>query len=114
MVHESHLKHRLVACLGDSITYGWPCQEGSYPSFLGNTFGDKWEVANYGLPGATAATVSFKPYLTSREFAKSLENCADIGVLMLGTNDVLGRLKLEEFRLGLRSIVLKYMNSCRP
>ncbi|MDQ3813038.1 MAG: hypothetical protein M3347_03705, partial [Armatimonadota bacterium] len=45
-----------VASVGDSITYGSGIQDrehNSYPAQLGAMLGEKWEVRNFGVSGAT-------------------------------------------------------------
>src|SRR4051812_45583234 len=54
-----------VACVGDSITFGHRVpdpEHNSYPAQLAAMLGDKWEVRNFGVNGATALKNGTKPY----------------------------------------------------
>lgn len=55
-----------VACVGDSITYGSGIKVrsgDSYPAQLATMLGDKWQVRNFGVGGATMLKSGDKPYL---------------------------------------------------
>lgn len=51
-VHQSSKKLIKVACVGDSITFGGGGRE-SYPHYLQQCLGERFEVGNFGLNGAT-------------------------------------------------------------
>lgn len=79
-----------VACVGDSITFGSHVTDrdkNSYPAVLQKLLGEKYQVANFGVSGATLLKKGDKPYWTQPEFAKSDDFAPDIVVIMLGTND---------------------------
>lgn len=79
-----------VACVGDSITYGFTSSNAalhSYPSQLQNLLGDGYEVSNYGKTGYTLMKSGDKPYWGTTEHTNSLNSNPDIVILMLGTND---------------------------
>ena len=57
-----------VACVGDSITFGYGISnrdKNSYPAKLQNLLGDGFEVQNFGLSGARVTQDSGKPYYGS-------------------------------------------------
>ena len=54
-----------VACVGDSITYGFGISDrerDSYPAQLQRDLGEAWQVRNFGSNGATALERGTKPY----------------------------------------------------
>ena len=81
---------KIMACLGDSITYGYVTKQGGqyenpYPKLLKETLGLK-ECYNYGRGGSNLATYngSIKPFT---ERVKELPLNLDIITVMGGTND---------------------------
>ena len=79
-----------IACVGDSITFGSHVtgrDQNSYPAVLQKLLGEKYQVANFGVSGATLLKKGDKPYWTQAEFAKSDDFAPDVVVIMLGTND---------------------------
>lgn len=79
-----------VACVGDSITYGygiknWP--DNNYPKLLQNLLGDNYSVENFGVSGSCAANKHYLPYKKTKTYIESLEYKADILIFMLGSND---------------------------
>lgn len=79
-----------VACVGDSITYGFGVQNWykyTYPKELQKMLGDGYHVKNFGYSGATAMSTTKKPYTKQDVYKKSLEYLPDIVVIMLGSND---------------------------
>lgn len=83
-------KQTKVACVGNSITYGYtladPATE-SYPSQLQQLLGDTYEVGNFGKSGATLLNKGHRPYMQQQEFKKALAFAGDIVVIHLGIND---------------------------
>ena len=80
-----------VLCIGDSITFGQGVlmnrEKEGFPAFLAEKLGNEYQVFNYGLCNRTLASTSDLPY-PKEAFAKaSLEQDADIIIIMLGTND---------------------------
>ena len=79
-----------VACIGDSITWGFtllnPWKQ-SYPAQLQGLLGDGYEVGNFGYNDASARFDADTPYVRKGVYRKSLEWNPDIVLLMLGTND---------------------------
>lgn len=79
-----------VACIGNSITYGSLVpdrEQNCYPSRLQQMLGDKYEVGNFGRPGATLVVKGHNPYTASQEYRNALAFDADIAVIHLGIND---------------------------
>ncbi len=87
----------VVACVGDSITYGHGASDRgktSYPAQLQALLGDDWDVRNFGHNARTALdegkeTNRPEPmgYRKSPEFAKAKDAAPDVVLFMLGTND---------------------------
>ncbi|MDE3213181.1 MAG: sialate O-acetylesterase, partial [Bacteroidota bacterium] len=79
-----------VACLGNSVTYGYhlPHREiQSYPAQLQNLLGDNYLVKNFGHNGATLLKNGHNPYYKTPEFVEALEWRPDITIIHLGLND---------------------------
>ena len=79
-----------VACVGNSITYGTGIKDrahDSYPSQLQRMLGDRYEVGNFGKPGATLLYHGHRPYVKQKEFKEALAFKGDIAVMHLGIND---------------------------
>ena len=79
-----------VACVGDSITYGFGIPNRgkySYPAVLQDLLGDGYCVNNYGYSGRTASDSGDRPYRAENLFQKALDFRPDIVIMMLGSND---------------------------
>lgn len=80
-----------VLCIGDSITYGQGVigsrKENSYPAFLAEKLGSEYQVKNYGLCNRTLVSDGQMPYGAEDFAEESLNEDADIVIIMLGTND---------------------------
>ena len=79
-----------VACAGDSITYGAGLPDRdhqSYPYLLGELFGARAVVANFGRNAATLMTAGDLPWRTRPEATALRGFAPDVVVLALGTND---------------------------
>ena len=87
----------VVACVGDSITYGHGASDRartSYPAQLQALLGDGWKVLNFGHNARTALDEGKEwngqggmGYRKSPEFAKAKDCKPDVVLFMLGTND---------------------------
>ena len=79
-----------VACIGDSITWGFtllnPWKQ-SYPALLREMLGEGYEVRNFGYNDASARFDADMPYVDKRVYRESLAWNPDVVLLMLGTND---------------------------
>jgi len=79
-----------VACIGNSVTYGYglkyPSTQ-SYPVQLQKMLGEKYQVKNFGHSGATLLRKGHNPYYKTKEFAEALKLVPDIAIIHLGLND---------------------------
>src|SRR5262245_38214685 len=79
-----------IACVGDSITYGYglgnPSTE-SYPARLQAALGAAHMVQNFGVSGTTLLKKGDAPYWNTAQFGTSGSFGPDVVVIMLGTND---------------------------
>ncbi len=101
-----------VACIGDSITWGFtllnPWKQ-SYPALLQEKLGEGYEVRNFGYNDASARFDADTPYVHKRVYRESLAWNPDIVLLMLGTNDTKTRnWDPDIFRRDYRKIVESY------
>ena len=84
---------KLVACVGDSITYGSGISNrdyNSYPAQLGRIlqmFDNEWQTQNFGVSGATLLRNADKPYVQQSAYNQVLSARPDAVIIMLGTND---------------------------
>lgn len=85
-------KKILIACMGDSITYGLGVkltrETDSYPVILSRMLGADYKVVNYGVSGVTLQDEGDHPYRQTGQIAASLKRRPDYVFIMLGTNDV--------------------------
>jgi lysophospholipase L1-like esterase/nitroreductase len=87
----------VVACVGDSITYGHGASDRgskSYPAQLQALLGEGWDVRNFGRNACTALDEGKefngqggKGYRKAPEFPKAKDAKPDVVLFMLGTND---------------------------
>lgn len=84
---------RLIACVGDSITYGSGISDrlrDGYPAQLERMlkeFDPAWEVENFGVSGATLLSKGDKPYIRESAYQSARASNPDIVIIKLGTND---------------------------
>lgn len=79
-----------VACIGNSVTYGYGLKDPStqsYPSQLQSMLGGKYEVKNFGHNGATLLRKGHNPYYKTKEFKEAIQFIPDIAIIHLGLND---------------------------
>jgi acyl-CoA thioesterase-1 len=79
-----------VACVGDSITYGYGIKNrvrASYPAQLGRMLGATWEVRNFGVSGATMLKNGDLPYWDQQAFKDLPAYNPNVIIIKLGTND---------------------------
>lgn len=79
-----------VACIGNSITYGAGIENRdslSYPAQMQRILGDKWEVKNFGVGGATMLRKGNKPYWKQTALVDAMRFNPNLIVIKLGTND---------------------------
>ena len=83
----------LVACVGDSITYGSGISDrtrNSYPAQLERILRQydlDWEVRNFGVSGATLLRSGDRPYVLEGAYTSAKASGSDIVIIKLGTND---------------------------
>jgi len=84
---------KLVACVGDSITYGSGISDrlrDGYPAQLERMlkeFDPAWEVENFGVSGATLLSKGDLPYIRQSAYQNARASNPDIVIIKLGTND---------------------------
>ena len=79
-----HRKKIKVACVGNSITYGYtlPDREtNAYPAKLQKMLGDDYVVGNFGKSGATLLNKGHRPYMQQEEYHKAIDFAGDIVVI---------------------------------
>lgn len=79
-----------VACVGNSVTYGYGLPEREsqcYPFLLQQMLGEKYEVGNFGHSGATLLQHGHRPYVQQKAYQEALDFKADMVVIHLGLND---------------------------
>ena len=72
---ENYSETIRVACIGDSITYGYSIKNRTkdcYPAQLGRMLGDEWQVRNFGVSGATLLKKGDLPYWDQQAFKDTL------------------------------------------
>ena len=84
---------RLVACVGDSITYGTGISNRNYNSYPAQLAGflqevdNKWETQNFGVSGATLLKKTNKPYVEESLYKRALASEPEVVIVQLGSND---------------------------
>jgi len=79
-----------VACMGDSITYGYSLSDPgvySYPARLQGLLPAGYTATNYGASGKTLLFNSGASYITNSNYTNAVNSEPDIIVIILGTND---------------------------
>ena len=87
-----------VACIGDSITYGFGLkdrQKECYPAQLQKLLGDDYEVKGFGRNGACIRKNGGLPYMSTIEFFRAIDWDADAYIICLGTNDLVNKIDDE-------------------
>ena len=80
-----------IACVGDSIVYGYGVEKhidtDAWPSVLQKMLGNAFQVRNYGLCGTGAIAENGLPYWKTLRYRQSLLDQPEIVLILLGTND---------------------------
>ena len=79
-----------VACIGNSVTYGYGHQypeQTSYPTQLSQMLGEEYEVRNFGHSGATLLFRGHRPYIQQQAWRNALSFAPDKAIIHLGLND---------------------------
>lgn len=109
-----------VACVGDSITYGYGLEDiknDSYPAILGKMLGPRYEVKNFGRNGAGLWKGGAFPYTSTIEYFRAVDYDADIYVICLGTNDLVQTLDckfIKAFTEDLNALVHSFEERSAP
>ena len=101
-----------IACVGDSITWGFTIvnrRKYSYPALLQQRLGAEYEVRNFGYNDASARFDADTPYIKKSVYQESLDWNPNVVLLMLGSNDTKKRnWDPEIFRRDYKRIVESY------
>ena len=87
---DAAAKPQLLACVGDSITYGLGLADPAtqaWPALLGQQLGDEWGVMDLGVSGTTLCAEGMHPYLETGELARLEGAQPALITIMLGSND---------------------------
>ena len=92
MVPEPNPKKIRIACIGDSITFGAGVlfsgrEKKVWTALLNGMIGEKYQILNYGISGATLQREGDKSYRDFPHLEKAKEAAPSVYLLMLGTND---------------------------
>ncbi|MGQ1785338.1 GDSL-type esterase/lipase family protein [Saccharicrinis sp. GN24d3] len=88
--HTQTNKTIKVACIGNSITFGYGIKDrlkDAYPVQLGRMLGENYVVRNFGVSGRTLLSKGNMPYIKTGAYQQALEFNPDIVIIKLGTND---------------------------
>jgi lysophospholipase L1-like esterase len=79
-----------IACIGNSITYGFgidSVEQNSYPAQLQQILGKGYDVRNFGVSSRTLLNKGDHPYQREKAWRDALAFQPDIAIVKLGTND---------------------------
>ena len=79
-----------VACIGNSVTYGYGHKNPaatSYPTQLGKMLGEGYDVRNFGHSGATLLNHGHRPYTQQQAYRNAVAFAPDKAIIHLGLND---------------------------
>jgi lysophospholipase L1-like esterase len=79
-----------IACIGNSITYGFgidSVEQNSYPAQLQQILGKGYDVRNFGVSSRTLLNKGDFPYQREKAWRDALAFQPDIAIVKLGTND---------------------------
>ena len=110
---EPDKRKKRVACVGDSITYGYGLmgafRRHCYPNQLQELLGSAYQVMNFGICDRTLQDQADKPYRVEKICAASLASEPDTVIIMLGTNDAKpANWNADRYESDLRSFVSMY------
>ncbi len=92
MIGDTYAQDKIikVACIGNSVTYGYGLadrEHNSYPAQLQQLLGEKYQIGNFGHSGATLLKKGHNPYNKTSEFTDAIAFKPDIAIIHLGLND---------------------------
>ena len=107
-----------VACVGDSITFGYGLPEAtraanSYPGVLSQRLGGGYLVKSFGHTGCTIMNLDWLPPLVkTSEYKQALGFQPNIVIIMGGTNDGIPRnwAHVNQFEHDLKQITHSFLN----
>src|SRR5687767_3368299 len=103
-----------VACVGDSITFGYGLASPgtqSYPAQLQTLLGNGYVVGNFGVNGATVQKSTAKSYWRTSQHRSSQRFAPNKVVIMLGTNDSKpSNWNAANFNADYRALIAEYQN----
>lgn len=104
-----------VACIGNSITYGYTIEnrdKDSYPAQLQALLGEGYDVQNYGNCGKTAQNDADDPYTKCPEYQQAKDFLPQVAVIKLGTNDSKPQnwVGVERFIKDLEALAVEFEN----
>jgi lysophospholipase L1-like esterase len=79
-----------VACVGNSITYGFGIKDrelNSYPAQLGRLLGEAYDVRNFGNNARTLLSKGDLPYVKEQTYRDAIAFSPNYVLIKLGTND---------------------------
>jgi len=86
----SSLKAKVVACVGNSDTYGYGLsRQNAYPAQLERIlqcYDQQWQVRNFGINGATILHLGDLPYVDTGAYQQALASEPDIVIFEFGGN----------------------------
>lgn len=90
VIGVGHAEPIRVACVGNSVTYGYGLADrevDSYPAQLQRLLGERFQVENFGHSGATLLRRGYRPYMEQPAFREALRFAGEQVVIHLGLND---------------------------
>lgn len=113
MATETVVAQIRVACIGNSITYGYAIEDrehDAYPVQLQQMLGEGYEVRNFGVSATTAQNEGDSPWTKTQEYKDAKAFRPDICVIKLGTNDSKERnwAGTERFIAGLEALAVEF------
>jgi lysophospholipase L1-like esterase len=107
-----------VACVGDSITFGYALPEAtramsSYPGVLSKRLGGGYVVKNFGHTGCTIMNLDWlPPLIKTDEYKQALAFKPNVVIIMGGTNDGHPRnwTHISQFEKDLKTITHSFLN----
>ncbi len=117
---KSSVAPQIVACVGDSITFGAGIKnrnQNSYPAQLQKMLGDEYKVINFGFSARTLLKKGNYPYWNEKMYQRALASNPSYVIIKLGSNDVKQKnwKYKDEFKSDLKEFSESFMNlASRP
>jgi len=110
---EKYSRAIRIACVGNSITWGSGIEDrdqNSYPATMSRILGNKFDVHNFGVPGATLLKHGDHPYWETAAFKEAQDFNPDVVIIKLGTNDSKPQnwKYKDEFMYDLKAMISKF------